>query len=132
MVFNNFLQMFYSNHSYTDSLNLFEPSSKNRRYLTRSRYIGELSWNSGSNITVFTKIEHNSRGVDISSFERYKWQNIELGVYLGKIKIGTGVFSHANKNSLIFDFLGLGLEFLLDLDQTNFYLSRRSFDSLSR
>ena len=105
VVFNNFLQMFYSNHSYTDSLNLFEPSSKNRRYLTRSRYIGELSWNSGSNITVFTKIEHNSRGVDISSFERYKWQNIELGVYLGKIKIGTGVFSHANKNSLIFDFL---------------------------
>ncbi len=105
LIINNFLQMLHSNHSYADSLSLFEPSSKKRRYLTRSRYIGELRWKGVSNITFFSKIEHNSRGVDITSSKSYKWQNIEMGIYHGKIKIGAGVFSHVDKNKFIFDFL---------------------------
>ena len=101
---NHFLQRLKSDYSYTDSLDGFEESFKKVRYLTRSKYSGELQWQKGERLNLFSRMELHSRSVRLDTMRNERWQQWLLGAEYGNFHASGGLVFAEEENKLLWDF----------------------------
>ena len=84
-----FLQRYKANHSLSKYSGV--------RYLTRSKYSGEIVWNKSEHFSLFSKLEMNSRSIKSDSINVVEWNEIIVGSKLKEFNIQTGIL-HNNNN----------------------------------